>query len=81
MHFWALYVPPRSDYRNTNRSGLDQDSDAQSVCLPGSSSLLSDVADSRGKGQDSLRMLPLPVGDSGESAMARTLRSVKSLSH
>jgi len=79
MHYRALYVLPRFDYGNSNRSGEYQDGDAPRVSLPGSSGSSSDVADSRCKGQDSPGMPPAPVRDTVESAMARTPLAVKSL--
>jgi len=79
MHYQALYVPPRFDYGNANRSGDHQDGDAPSVSLPASSGSSSDVADTRCKGQDSSGMPPHPVGDHVASAMARTPLAVKSL--
>jgi len=79
MHYRSPYVPPRFDYGNTNRSGDCQDGAAPSVSLPGSSGSSSDVADTRGKRPDSPGMPPPPVGDTVESAMARTPLAVKSL--
>ena len=79
MHYRAPYVQPRFDYGNANRSGDHQYGDAPSVCLPGSSGLSSDVADTRRKGRDSPGMRPPAVGDTVESAMARTPLTVKSL--
>jgi len=70
MHYQAPYVPPRFDYGNGNRSGDHQNGDAPSVSLPGSSGSSSDVADTGHEGQDSPGMLPPPVGDTVESAMA-----------
>jgi len=78
MNYRAPSVPPRFDYGNANRSGDYQDGDAPSVSLPGSSGSSSDVADTRHKGQDSPGMPPPPVGDTVESAMARTPLGVKS---
>jgi len=79
MNYRAPYVPPRFHHGNANRSGDHQDGDAPSVSLPGSSGWSSDVADTRPKSQDSPGMPPPPVGDTVESAMARTPLAVKSL--
>jgi len=79
MHYRAPYLQPRFDYGNANRSGDHQDGDAPRVSLPGSSGWSSDVVDTRRKGQDSLGLLPPPVGDTVESAMARTPLAVQSL--
>jgi len=80
MHYRAVYLPPRFDYRNANRSGDYKARDAISVSLPGSLRSSSDVAGTRGKRQDSTGMPPLPVADTVESALASTLLSVQSLS-
>jgi len=79
MDYRSPYVPPRFDYGSTNRSGDCQDGDAPSISLPGSSGSSSDVADTRRKRPDSPGMPPPPVGDTVESAMARTPLAVKSL--
>jgi len=80
IHYRAANVPPRFNNRNANRSGDHQDGEAPSVSLPGSSSSSSDVANTRRKGQDICGILLPPVSATVESAMARTLIAVKSLS-
>jgi len=79
MDYRTPYVLPRFHYGNANRSADYQDGGAPTVSLPGSSGLSSDVADARRKGQDSPVMPPPPVGNSVETAMARTPLAVKSL--
>ena len=79
MHYRAPYVPPRFDYGNANRSGDYKNGDSPSVSLPGSTGSSSDIADTRRKHQDSPGMPPPPVGDTVESAMARTPLAVKPL--